>query len=226
MPRLVGGINNDQGQAPYIASLQINSKMVCGASIISSEWLLTAAHCLVVINDGDQTITTRPVLSLGVVVGTIYNSSEHVIAVKEVIAHEGFNTIDYKNDTALVQLAISLKFNDNIQPIAIENTTLVEHQSVFAQGWGKQTTDATSGSQILQVVELEVLKNETCQRKYFLLTPSKGDQFCTGNRPGRDTCEGNSERPLTRVTDTEITLLAEIPPQQNAAKERVIHPNY
>ncbi|KAJ1970231.1 hypothetical protein IWQ62_000058 [Dispira parvispora] len=187
----------EQGQAPYTASLHINGKLACGASIISPAWLLTAAHCLTITN-ADQTTTIRPVLSLGVVVGTIYNSSEHVLAVKEVIVHEDFNITDYKNDIALVKLATSLEFNDNVQPIAIDNTTPVEYQSVFAEGWGKQTADATSGSQILHVTELEVLKNETCQQTYSPLTPSKGDQFCTGGRPDRDTCEGDSGGPLTR----------------------------
>lgn len=49
-PRIIDGRRAGPGQFPYYAYLDIKlsngTNAVCGASIISSEWLLSAAHCL------------------------------------------------------------------------------------------------------------------------------------------------------------------------------------
>lgn len=45
-PRIVGGTDAAEGQAPYQGSLQINGSHYCGCVIISAEFLLTAGHCI------------------------------------------------------------------------------------------------------------------------------------------------------------------------------------
>ncbi|KAK3082677.1 hypothetical protein FSP39_002355, partial [Pinctada imbricata] len=49
--RIVGGTNADINEFPWQASLQTTSDFhFCGASLISQQWLVTAAHCV----DGDR----------------------------------------------------------------------------------------------------------------------------------------------------------------------------
>lgn len=44
--RIVGGTDASPGEASYQVSLQINQKHSCGGSILSNDWILTAAHCV------------------------------------------------------------------------------------------------------------------------------------------------------------------------------------
>lgn len=42
---MVGGQDAEEGQAPFQCSMQVNKQHYCGCAIISSKFLLTAAHC-------------------------------------------------------------------------------------------------------------------------------------------------------------------------------------
>lgn len=44
--RIVGGYNAEDGEAPYFCSMQFHKTHFCGCAIISTEWVITAAHCL------------------------------------------------------------------------------------------------------------------------------------------------------------------------------------
>merc|ERR1711935_395613 len=46
LPLIVGGRDSRPGQWPWQASLQMRGGHICGAAILSTRWLITAAHCV------------------------------------------------------------------------------------------------------------------------------------------------------------------------------------
>jgi secreted trypsin-like serine protease len=43
--RITNGYAAERGQFPWQVGLVINSRSFCGGSLISNQWVLTAAHC-------------------------------------------------------------------------------------------------------------------------------------------------------------------------------------
>uniref|UniRef100_A0A3P8TZK6 Peptidase S1 domain-containing protein n=1 Tax=Amphiprion percula TaxID=161767 RepID=A0A3P8TZK6_AMPPE len=43
--RIVGGVNSGEGKWPWQVSLHFAGSLYCGASVLSSDWLISAAHC-------------------------------------------------------------------------------------------------------------------------------------------------------------------------------------
>lgn len=49
--RIVGGEDAASNQFPYQVSLRLNHSHICGGSIITPNYILTASHCIGSLND-------------------------------------------------------------------------------------------------------------------------------------------------------------------------------
>jgi len=214
MMRIIGGRNTNDGEWPWIAYLfekpnGIDKGGLCGASLINSKWLVTAAHCFP---------TEDPSL-YRVVLGEynrMANSGFEIYRdVKRLILHEKYNTITSNNDVALVLLSKEVNFNEFVRPVCLvkpgtrtdanEVPTFAGMRLCTTIGWG--ITDALSEdrtlSDILQQVNVRILPKKICtsftsdEQKY-----PKGQvienhaKFCAGGNSGEDTCSGDSGGPL------------------------------
>lgn len=133
-PRIVGGDDAEEGQFPYQISIRtkLSKQHFCGGSILSSRFLLTAAHCTQGVNGKPKYVYA--------VVGTLRRLSGGVVVELDTITpHENYNPRKFRNDISLLRTTEEIVFSDTVQPIALPVQNLPEEgkAEVLLSGWGR-----------------------------------------------------------------------------------------
>ncbi|XP_072445241.1 transmembrane protease serine 11C-like isoform X2 [Chiloscyllium punctatum] len=184
--RIVGGTNSVNGEWPWQVSLQIGSH-VCGASIISDRWLITAAHCF-------QDSRSSPSIWTALI-GTIDVRSGTVQTIETIIIHPQYRQTSNDYDIAVLKLSSPLIFEANIQPICLPSSDHVFNagDSCTITGWGTLEFEG-SLPQILQKANVDIIDDNTCKNIYSQVTER---MLCAGFLTGGvDSCQGDSGGPL------------------------------
>ncbi|XP_056662318.1 polyserase-2 [Monodelphis domestica] len=201
--RIVGGSDASVGDWPWQIALFWGDFYMCGGSLISESWVLSAAHCVV------QNHTTIPPEMLFVVLGA-HNQMSGAPGIRrnvsQVLVHEDYLEAEI-GDITLLQLSKPVNFSDLVQPVCLPRAThhFAHGASCWATGWGAITEKVDlNPPRTLQQVELKILGEDACQCLYnntliaqnytFTLGPG---MLCGGFPEGRkDTCQGDSGGPL------------------------------
>uniref|UniRef100_A0A3B3DUN7 ST14 transmembrane serine protease matriptase n=1 Tax=Oryzias melastigma TaxID=30732 RepID=A0A3B3DUN7_ORYME len=182
--RIVGGQNAELGEWPWQVSLHFQTQgHVCGASIISEKWLLSASHCFRYSYDGLQSQFS-------------FDAAQSR-KVKRIITHPSYNDITYDYDIALMELEEPLEFTKTVQPICLPAATHVfpMGMSCWVTGWGVLREQGQL-AKTLQKASVKMI-NETVCREY-LTNPLTSRMLCSGILSGGvDACQGDSGGPLS-----------------------------
>ncbi|XP_052888609.1 trypsin-7-like [Anopheles moucheti] len=186
LKKIVGGEPVSIQTHTYQLSLRNYDYHICGASIISSVWALTAAHCL--FPDPDpKTVTLRAGTSNQSVGGRIYNASR-------IIIHPMYNPSSMDNDVAVIR--VDSYFNGpnmgyiGLVPLGYEPMAGVR---AIVTGWGRQSEESKQ-SMTLAGVEIPIVDKADCMNQWsgVLVSPQ---MICAGEL-GKDSCNGDSGGPL------------------------------
>ncbi|XP_051961306.1 acrosin [Xyrauchen texanus] len=192
--RITGGHSALEGSWPWQVSIQWMSSHICGGSIISHQWVVTASHCF----------KNRNNYKLRVVAGLNYRFSQRkdvqYRSVQQVILHEMFNPSNYDNDVALLQLHRPLYFTNYVQPVCIIENEMDEKQLNFSlcyiTGWGSSVSEGMLAN-ALQEAEVELIDTITCNQRGWYNGHVNDNMICAGfDQGGVDTCQGDSGGPL------------------------------
>jgi secreted trypsin-like serine protease len=186
---IVGGVDAPPGKYPYYAIP--SSNIVCGATLIHEDILITAAHC----NSRNYNFLSQGFFSRrgGLYIGpSKLDGSDAIeqIGIKLFRVHPDYDPATSQNDIVLIKLsrpstAPVVKWNDN--PAVPGN-----NQTVTTIGFGTLSSGGVLSS-TLKEVNVPIVSPEACTRAYDDL--DKDTMICAGST-GKDSCQGDSGGPL------------------------------
>uniref|UniRef100_H2ZIH0 Peptidase S1 domain-containing protein n=1 Tax=Ciona savignyi TaxID=51511 RepID=H2ZIH0_CIOSA len=192
--RVVGGKRARVARWPWMAYITIGNNL-CGGSLISSRWVVSAAHCFSLINRNNLGGVT---VVLGVV-DTLDrgNVHEQTFTISRLIIHPNYRFPD--NDIALLELSREINPSIYVKPACLPNG---EHPPVgekcWATGYGT-TLFGGATAKNLQEVDLPIADDGQCYDIYANRTNrfNPTNMLCAGYiTGGKDACQGDSGGPL------------------------------
>jgi len=181
---IVGGEPADPGRYPYQVGLwdDTDSFTFCGGSLISPEWVLSAAHC-----GGFATH-----VHIGRYDLSDPNENYELIPVVLEFKHPDFNPWTAENDLMLIKL----EYASDYTPVTLTDgsLSLTAGTNVTVMGWGATFEGDYYGSEILLEVEVDVVGHAECNDAYND-TINEENMICA-SREGKDSCQGDSGGPL------------------------------
>ncbi|CAF0874640.1 unnamed protein product [Adineta steineri] len=206
--RIIGGEDAADHTWNWIVSFQSNGDHRCGATLLTSEYAVTAAHC---------TVALLPLMpNLTIVAGTndLSDSSNTAVQQRSIInmfTHPNFIAGRYVNDIAILQFApLNIASDFNIGFICLPQSYQDPFQTgdnLIAIGWGvTSTASGAAVSNSLQQVTVQAFSSTSadCERTGI---SNATVQFCAGvSGGGKDTCQGDSGGPLMAFVDNTWVL--------------------
>ncbi|XP_058054370.1 trypsin 3A1-like [Anopheles bellator] len=185
--RIVGGSEVNIANFPYQLSLRQNGAHICGASVISSNYALSAAHC---------TFPVPPVSAITFRGGSSDRTTGGILfQAAEIINHPSYNdgTLDF--DVCVVRITTSfVGANIAAATLAPEGTDYPAGTRTVVSGWG--LTSPIGALPInLMAVDVPLISQESCRSSWSLLSVT--DNMICASEAGRDACNGDSGGPLT-----------------------------
>ncbi|CAG0892630.1 unnamed protein product [Cyprideis torosa] len=198
--RIVGGVDARPGSFPYLVSIKYKpkNKHICGGSLISENFVLTAAHCLSYLNKTSEQLVVAGKNQFAVEVGE-YSLKEdepwsETKLVEEIILHPDYNHRSFQHDIALLKLSTPVEFKANwteVGPACVCNPGEVTGDVTIA-GWGRLEQDGNPPD-IIQTASIPIVQHGRCKRMMRLKgLRVSNTEICAGEK-GRSVCKKVSD---------------------------------
>ncbi|XP_058381280.1 tissue-type plasminogen activator [Diceros bicornis minor] len=219
--RIKGGLYADIASHPWQAAIFAKNRrapgerFLCGGILISSCWVLSAAHCFQ---------ERFPPHHLKVVLGRTYRlvpgEEEQKFEVEKYIVHKEFDDDTYDNDIALLQLKSDspqcAQESDTVRTVCLPEADLQlpDWTECELSGYGKHEAASPFFSERLKEAHVRLYPSSRCTSQYLFNRTITDNMLCAGDtRSGgdqanlHDACQGDSGGPLVCMKDNHMTLV-------------------
>lgn len=202
-PKVINGEVAVPHSFPWQVTLGDNMQSYCGGTIINDQFVVTAAHCGVLVFIGAY---SGDFIQAGLHDKRQGSGSPEYqkIEVEKVFNHPLYQKKTKHHDVSVLKLKNRLRFGQHVQPACMAHVgwRIPEGFMCVVTGWGQQTSSAGSTSNVLRQAALNHLNDESCfdlyQNANLDTTP---DMQCFGTRQSQGpnyqgACNGDSGGPL------------------------------
>ncbi|MFT7805964.1 neurotrypsin [Arapaima gigas] len=200
--RIIGGDKSLRGDWPWQVSLWLKSQSkgnhpLCGATLINSCWVLTAAHCFKRFGSDPS----RYVLRLGDYHTEERDDFERSLSPERIVVHRKYHSQGWEYDIALLRLrgteGSCVAFNPHTNAACLPangSKQRTRSAACVITGWG--ITDSEYSRTLLQAW-VPLLPSWRCKKRYG--ERFTGRMLCAGSLSAHrrvDSCQGDSGGPL------------------------------
>ncbi|KAL4909577.1 hypothetical protein BDW74DRAFT_146822 [Aspergillus multicolor] len=186
---IVGGDDAEITDYPYQIALLQSGSLICGGSIISPRYIVTAGHCA----DGASA------RSLSIRAGSTYHArGGTVVGVSAITVHPQYDSATVDNDISILELSEDLVFSSSIAAIDLPSSSALPAAGTIgtATGWGA-LREGGNVSPNLQYVDVPVVSTSQCSSDYAGFNEITSSMVCAGEEEGgKDGCQGDSGGPF------------------------------
>lgn len=194
-PSIMGGQSIDITRVPWQVLIEVNrGESVCGGSLVTPIWIVTAAHCF------DKGANTPIRVFTGVEnLSRITAKAQQDVA--QLLIYPGWDAKNFNNDIALIKLAKPVAFSKSVRTIALPVSQDVAAwpavgSTLQVSGWGA-TREGGDPSTTLRAANVSVLVPADGECGSYGGSYKKGLEICAGAPGGGvDACQGDSGGPL------------------------------
>ncbi|KAF9407517.1 hypothetical protein HW555_012486 [Spodoptera exigua] len=203
--RVMGGEDGERGEWCWQVAL-INSlnQYLCGAALIGTQWVLTAAHCVtnivrsgdaIYVRVGDHDLTRK------------YGSpGAQTLRVATTYIHHNHNSQTLDNDIALLKLHGKAELKEGVCLVCLpaRGVSHAAGKRCTVTGYGYMGETGPIPLRVREA-ELPIVSDAECIRKVNAVTEKifilPASSFCAGGEPGNDACQGDGGGPLVCQDD-------------------------
>lgn len=193
---IVNGKNSAISEAPYLASVRMFRRHVCGGVIIDKLHVLTCGHCVTMTGGDVYSVHVGNTLLMAREAGTQERS------VRRVTLHKDYSPRLLRNDIAILTMASEFQWTPVVQPakLVASNQRIVANEPAHIWGWGLSQEGKNGFSynmpSRLKSAKMITTSNDACKKIYQgrFVPP---EVACVASASTRqDACQGDHGGPI------------------------------